>query len=443
MKDSVVSYKPVRKRLILQLSRDRILSVSSGAAFCLTDASPLFSEFAETLLCFTERLYHALLEESADQVFFLSREGQPLMRAFELYQLCVGGKIIPRYLEVSRRSTVLPSLSSLECESFDTLFRQYREISLYEFLASLGLDSYVSELSELIGVSGADISTRLHDFPTSGVFLRLLESSRFQTIYEAERMARKDAFLAYLSSISGGEIPKRMVIVDVGWKGTIQDNLHSLLCLGEGASVRSLMGYYVGLIGAGSVREGNEKKGLLFSSVGRRSPYFHVFNENRALFEILLAADHGSIKSYEINELGKAVPICGDFDERDMIKKYVLPVQGFIFDRFEYISSLRASHEISLRSVALTHSRMVFSPTKQELDWFDSVFHVENYGVFERSEFKSSRTGLALWGRVFFLLGAIGCRGRGVLGFWPWKTLRETVGATAALLYSFIRRMQR
>ena len=103
------------------------------------DRFDLFPELATSLFYWVERLHRTLVEQGVEQVFFLSREGQPLMRMFEAYRQKAGGRIALRYLEVSRRSTLLPSLAPLAEEGFETLFRQYRRMSLLEFLSSLGL----------------------------------------------------------------------------------------------------------------------------------------------------------------------------------------------------------------------------------------------------------------------------------------------------------------
>jgi predicted HAD superfamily hydrolase len=106
----------------------------------------LFPELATTLLYFIARLHDALVEQGVRQVYFLSREGQPLKRMFDLYQNKVSGSITSYYLEVSRRSTLLPSLEPLAEEGFETLFRQYRRISLFEFLSSLGLEAQMRRI---------------------------------------------------------------------------------------------------------------------------------------------------------------------------------------------------------------------------------------------------------------------------------------------------------
>lgn len=406
----------------------------------------LFPEMASSLFHFIGCLYRVLIESKAEQVFFLSREGQPLLRMFEMYREKAGGKMVSRYLEISRRSSLLPSLLPLADEPFDTLFRQYRRMSLLEFLSSLGLEAWAGEFARALGLPEGAEALREDDFPTCITFKALKALPLFVELYESERLARRRAFVAYLSELSGGTPPARLVVVDVGWKGTIQDNLFALLCRDDDTPVRAITGYYVGLVAEGAAGPGNDKYGLLFSAVGKRSPRFQVFNENRALFEVMLAADHGSVVSYEIDATGHGRPIRGEFEEGEMLATEVFPVQRQIFAHFgRFVAAMPAGGQggMPFKAVVRAHARMVFSPTPRELAWFSSVFHVENYGMFERSYFALPDLRPGLVQRLHFLAGLLRRRGFGALGFWPWSTLNARGGTWPAMMYGAIRRWQR
>ena len=366
---------------------------------------------------------------------------------FDTYRERSSGQIKSHYLEVSRRSTLLPSLSPLSDENFETLFRQYRRISLHEFLSSLGLEKQTYSLVRSLGLTEGAEKSREDDFPTSPIFLALKALPQFQALYESERVARRLAFIDYLRALSGGCLPTRFVIVDVGWKGTIQDNLFRLLCCDNDTPVRVVTGFYIGLVGQGAAGPCNEKYGLLFSSVGALSPKFHVFNENRSLFEVMLAADHGSIVSYESTDDGRARPIRGEFEEGEMLAAEVFPVQRKLFEHFEQLLSVMPSLSKGLSQtfehVVRSHARMVFKPTWRERTWFSSVFHVENYGVFERSHFNQPALQPSLVGRIQFLMQLLRGCAVSALGFWPWSTLYERGGALPASIYGVIRRLQR
>ncbi|MDX9664601.1 hypothetical protein QMK50_06420 [Pseudomonas sp. P5_152] len=407
----------------------------------------LFGEMADTLLYWVSELHRTLIGNGVKQVFFLSREGQPLKQMFDRYCVRVGVPIQSRYLEVSRRSTLLPSLNTLSEERFETLFRQYRCMSLLEFLSSLGLDEFCVELSALLGLTNEQLNQRQEDFPESELFYRLKALPRFIEIYDEQRLSRQKAFEQYISVLSEGDVPENLVVVDVGWKGTIQDNLYALLCKGPASPIKSVTGYYIGLIAPGAAGAANLKHGLLFSSIAGRTPRFHVFNENRALFEILLAADHGSVASYLIDTDGKALAVHDTYHEQEMVEALVFPVQRYLFARFDQLLDAMTQQadvkSLRLGQIARSHARLVFQPSQPEIDWFSSVFHVENYGVFERSFFTGVHKVPSFSARLKFMFTVLRRNGRGLLGFWPWKKLDERVGRPIANLYGLIRYFQK
>ena len=438
----------LRSRMDKVLGTSRKPSINStplGAQ--LPNIHDLFPELATSFFYFVDRLYETLTEQGIQAVYFLSREGQPLMRMFDMYCKQMGAGIVSHYLEVSRRSTLLPSLAPLAEENFETLFRQYRRISLVEFLSSLGLEVHLENIAQALGMADGAASQREDDFPSSSTFTALKALPQFQELYESERQKRRHAFIAYLTELSGGTLPPRLVIVDVGWKGTIQDNLFALLCRQGDTPVSQITGYYMGLVAQGAAGPCNDKYGLLFSTAGVPSPKFQVFNENRALLEVVLAADHGSIYSYAFNAGGLPCAIRGEFEEGEMLATQVLPVQHQLMAHFKHlvITNLVFGNRrpFPLQKVVQAHARMVFNPTPRERAWFTSVFHVENYGVFERSHFVQQGNHAGLFERLRFLMRLLLQRRPSTSGFWPWNTIYERGGALPAAIYAAIRRLQR
>lgn len=406
----------------------------------------VFPELATSLYAFIGQLHAQLQERQVTDVCFLSREGQLLMRLFQTYQEGRPGGVTHtvrcHYLEVSRRATFLPSLGSLEHETFDALFRQYRNISAQEFLASLGLEVHAEAIAGDLNISKDDLARRRDHLPSQPLYKQLLDCERFQRVYESERLSRREAFVAYLGTFFGGVLPGTLHIVDVGWKGTIQDNLYNLLCRGE-TQIQSIEGYYVGLVAPGAANSHNKKQGLLFSAIGGKSPGFSIFNENRALFEITLAADHGSASSYRFDEHGCPTPVRDHFEEADVVAQFVVPVQIRILDRFAGLLKHSDSEVFdggdTRRAAAVYHSRMVFRPTEDEMRWFSTVYHVENFGVFEHSRFGSERAEEHFLQRLKFCLKMIICPRRVQLGFWPWLSIRRRGFSSIAYAYRLIR----
>lgn len=367
-------------------------------AIFATDDHFLFEEFALTAFYFIQDLHTQLSLKGYKDVFFLAREGQELKEMFNIYQdTCIKNeelKITPHYLMVSRRATFMPSLQRLENEKFFNLFRQYIKISFAEFMYSLGFDD--AEIDPLAAKLGIDKYKREMDFPRSEAFVRTLISDDFYSLYEHRRVAQKNNFKEYLSSF-GAKQPDRLAIVDVGWKGTIQDNIFKIL--DEQVNVE---GFYIGLIVPIANDDArNLKHGLLFSH-NHRDKFYDIFDENRSLFEVLFAANHGSVISYNKNDNGNIQIKTENFnDEIGFYKNSIFPVIRRITMQFRRISAEYAKTAINTEDLytlaAKHHSRMVLFPKKEELNWHLDLYHVENFGVFERNVFSKEKHSISFF----------------------------------------------
>ncbi|KUY67425.1 hypothetical protein WI25_22205 [Burkholderia cepacia] len=404
-----------------------------------------FRDLSLTLYLFTRRLFDAALKDGVRDLFFFAREGLLLKQMFDVVQAKGGAAPIrSHYLKVSRRSTFLLSLRSLDQEQFEVLFRQYRRISIAEFLKSLALEEHLPTFATELNVEHSRLAERSADLPHDPLFVSLLRLPSFVQVYETERLARSKAFENYVSSFCDGTIPERLNVVDVGWKGSIQDNVFGWLSNLRGDSAR-VKGYYVGLVATGNAGPSNEKEGLLFESTGERTAGYYVFNENRSLFEVLLHANHGSAQRYIQADADEVVVVEDTFEEGPMIEAIVKPVADCVMAAFvriaEAMSTLDVSEHELLAFVVKRHSRMVFQPTSSEIEWMRSLSHVENFGVFEASTFDNRRASLSFSARLRFSIDIFRQRQRD-LGFWPWLTIEERALWGMAGVYRVIRMRQ-
>ena len=100
------------------------------------------------------------------KVLFCSREGQLLKELFDLYQSTFlhKNKIQTYYFYVSRRSTLIPSLTNPDVEDFDIIFRQYKKISLENFLLNLNFSD--EEIKQIAGDLRVEIKETLEKIPS-------------------------------------------------------------------------------------------------------------------------------------------------------------------------------------------------------------------------------------------------------------------------------------
>ncbi len=365
-----------------------------------------FGEMGLTLWYFIRKLFVRLNNDSVHDVFFCSKEGEFLRKLFIQFQiLCFGREIIrSHYLLVSRKATFICSLDSLEKEDFSRLFAHYRDISFKEFLLSLNFS--VKTAKKICELLELPYNTRIQDLEKSFEFQSLVSSDIFRDFYEIHRVEQKKHFLSYLESFGKEAISPSFTMVDVGWKGSIQNNIRR--CLPEDIVVN---GYYIGLLSPTEVTETNRKHGVLFSDVPVHSPFIHVFNNNRSLFEMLLGATHGSAdgyfdekvfadekdhrKSLAFSHSGKndqtVVSVLDLPEERKLFKEKIEPLQGAYLQMNRELTkafSLSLKNSPDLQWFAERHARMVFFPEKREVIFFSMLYHLENFGLFEFTDFQ-------------------------------------------------------
>jgi HAD superfamily hydrolase (TIGR01549 family) len=401
-----------------------------------------FLEMGCSLWLFTHRLFQELHRKDVKDVFFLSKEGEFLKKLFDLYQMKVFGQLQIRshYLLASRKATFIASLCPLEQEDFLRLFLHYRDISIRDFLQSLNFEN--ESIEYLCRQLSADCNQRFQNLRFRQEFSELLSLQAFREEFEMRRQQQRSNFIRYLGSF-GINLSEGLHVVDVGWKGSIQDNIFHIL-----AGKVQLAGYYIGSFNATERQENNQKKGVLFDNYQKYSPFFHVYNNNRSLFEMMLGATHGSADCYLLTseyekdtahshllihstiqtDNGRLVVMVLDLpEERKLFEDTIRPLQDSLLTIFSDLTArfLHAACESpSMEWFARRHARMVFTPTKKEVDFFATLYHLENFGIFEYTNFNVAGK-LTIRERLRNLINVM--KDRSVLesGIWPPVILRR------------------
>ena len=367
-----------------------------------------FREISLTLWYFTWLLFQELSRRRITDVFFFSKEGEFLKKIFDRLQndLFGGSVITSHYLLVSRKATFLASLRPLPEEDFSRLFPHYRDISLRDFLLSLNFEESLAQ--SICDQAGLEYQTRYLDLGNTPEFQKLLDLERFRQVYESRRSSQRNNFIAYLDSFGVNYAADGLAIVDVGWKGSIQDNLYYIL-----REQIQVQGFFIGSLIATEKKEQNTKKGLLFDDTPQQTPYFNVYNNNRSLFEMMLGASHGSADGYftpeqfaqlpddhqrEITrrlttERGEILVATLDLpEERTLFEQKIRPIQDQVYQDAGRLNKACLGSSCSLPTpewFARQHARMVFAPTRSEVDFFESLYHLENFGIFEYTDFRT------------------------------------------------------
>ena len=358
-----------------------------------------------SLYSFIEKLYYELLSRDVKEVFFLSREGEYLKKLFDYYcDKVYGKKIETHYLYVSRKSTYLPSLKSLDNEDFSSLLKQYSYVTIREFLKSLNFEnseiniiikSYQKDVKKLLDqfitdkdyektikhIITDDVDEKIPNFIKSGSLKILKKNDEFKRIYEKNRIEQKENFIQYIKEKTSSN---ELYVVDIGWNGSIQNNIQNIL-----GNSYTVVGFYFGM-NRRNKNEKNEKYGLMFTTEPKNDA-FDLYNQNRSLYEIILGASHGSANKYIKKNEKVEVALFALKEEKKIYENVIKPLQDRMFEIYKQIVGLLANGYYDNNKLYKLFNQiqynMLFHPNKKQLQFFNKIYHYENFGVFEFTEF--------------------------------------------------------
>jgi FMN phosphatase YigB (HAD superfamily) len=208
------------------------------------------------------------IELDEDTVFYMSREGASAAEIHGLVAKQMFGSQAPRcvHLEVSRRSTFGPSLTSLDDASLGRMWRQYSAQSPAGLLASLGLEP--ARFDDQLRKAGLAPDASIEGIRSNLRVREFLDRPDVSASITATLTTQREALLRYLADREF--VRPRRVVVDVGWRGTIQDNLCHLLPDTE------LHGVYLGLFPFYNPQPVNATKRAVIFDGNRGEPFDHV-----------------------------------------------------------------------------------------------------------------------------------------------------------------------
>ena len=303
----------------------------------------VFGGYSFYFYYFTEKLYNELKKDHIRNVVFLAREGQFLKKLFDRYLNVVEDYTIKtEYMYVSRMATVAASLKSIDSEDFESIFSRYPDISIRDFLATIGFNK--NDIDSIISSEFEKQVGKIANFKNSAEFLKLISNKYFLRVYDQVRNEQKTLLNTYVREKCNSN-DKKLCIVDVGWKGTIQDAIYKAL---DGKY--SIKGYYIGQTESGMMNSKNRKNGLIFSQYPVKTKYYDYFIQNTLLIEQLASANHGSTVRYKLVN-NDVQPVLSDNDSKDYnIYNIVKNTQKVIIDNMDkyyqlFINSVYSSED--------------------------------------------------------------------------------------------------
>lgn len=313
--------------------------------------------FGPVLFGFCRMIKAVAERENADSIFFLSRDGYLVKRAFDAMYPDFNGK--ESYLHVSRRALRLPCC---RCgKDLEAVLPNTKYVTFSSVLDALGIDR-LRRGSFSTGLSLDTVLEDAHMLSEIGEYATTWEVLKAEALSAARREC--DAAVRYFES---SDLLGKCLVVDIGWHGSLQRSLERIL--GEAGIDARLFGCYLGL------DVPNDE--LDFKAEGYLGEYFP--GAFLGLVETCFLAHEGSTKRYVATDDGKVIAELypyeyGDIstDEESNESELVGQIQnGAVAFVAEY-SRFDSKYDCDIKPSALFEPLRCYGlkPTLEEVDRF-------------------------------------------------------------------------
>lgn len=313
---------------------------------------------------FTKWLIRKFKEEKIEKVFFLSREGLCLKKAFEILNKN-DNTIQDNYLYVSRRSTRTPLLENINTiEDVFSIVKMKHIIDLKSFFINVGLN--IENYDKLLKKYNCKEETNIKRIKN---FNELFEEIKNDIIDNSIRESQN--IVGYLKQ---EKFKGKLAIVDVGWEGTMQN---SLLTLNKKHNLGAeIYGFYLGQSQAAKkyIQNGIKTYAYLFDYTSNEYNDIRPFLN---LFESFFLAQHGTTMYYQYNRnsYNPVLDKCEySKDEKDIFKKIQDGAFDFIYDYNESnINAINFYPSIS----SLNIKKLGLNPSLKNVKLFGNINYLE------------------------------------------------------------------
>ena len=252
-----------------------------------------YNSFGKFLFGYSNWIAKKIYEFDIDKVFFLSRDGYIMKKAFDLFNY---DGIDTHYLEVSRRSLRIPVL--YKNNSFNDVINclpNAKLISIDVFFETIGLkkNKYRS-LFEKYGLL-YDMSFDSKEIKNNSSLKKFYEEVLINDVIKNS----KEEYENLVKYLKQEKVFGKFAIVDIGWSGSMQRYLCSTL--DELNIENSIYGFYIGVadyyINNYKINNSLKMYGYLFDFKNSNDPidYRKPFV---GLFETLFLEQDGSVEKY-------------------------------------------------------------------------------------------------------------------------------------------------
>lgn len=268
------------------------------------------------------------------KIFFLSREGSLLKRAYE--ELYPNQNETTAYLYVSRSALQVPLL--LFCRDFHDMCNRVKPLMREHTLKAIGENCH-------LGNGYEEKLASLYLKPEDDIFHipKTAQDEYFHLVQELGQDYFSEQYALIVAYLSQEELYGAAMLSDIGWHGTMQQAL-SEYCQDNA----SLHGCYIGCWNPSSskIYEGLSRDGYLTTPGGDKEMEL-LLRFSCDIMETLLSNSEGSVTAYKTIE-NKVVPILRESELNSSNRKFIHQIQEYAIDFLRDMNHSRIYSQVEI-----------------------------------------------------------------------------------------------
>lgn len=356
------------------------LSCAKKEANC--EKNKLFNsgvDLAPILYFFGYSIVEYAIKNNIDKVYYFTREGETFIKIHELIKRNNPfGVKVPECetLEVSRMATFSASLKEFSITELLRLWSQYREQSINALFKTLAID--INKYKDFMEKYDINIEEKIEEPWFNAKVQKLCKDREFINKIQVELEDKRNELTTYFTNKLGIQNDnKPLFVVDIGWRGTIQDNLCYIY------PNKKIGGFYLTLYDYYNLQPENSYK---ISYLDDKEIRDNEIGKIITLLEWIYNPGTGSVIEYK---QGKAIRKAKT-EETEIVKKYIKPLQEGMFAGAEVINEYMKYHPYEANETKNYVYDLIrnikTNPSKELIEAYYSMVFNDTFGTAEYVE---------------------------------------------------------
>ncbi len=342
-------------------------------------------DIASILYFYVLSIVEYAIKNKIETVYYATREGETFIKIHEIIkENNPFGVEIPEceIIEVSRMATFSASMKEMSIEELMRLWSQYKKQSMKALFKTLAID--INEYTKYFEKYKIDISENI-DKPWENTKIKeLFVDDNFINSMNTKLAEKKQQLKEYFEKTKGiKNEPGKILMVDIGWRGTIQDNLAYIY------DQKTIEGYYLTLFNFKNKQPVNTKKIAYINDSGIRE---NEIGKMITLLEWIYNPGTGSVVRYEN---GTAIRKAKK-EELNVVKKYIKPMQDGMLEAAkiinEYIKYHMYEEQETKQYIYNVLKNVCSQPSKDIIEAYYSMVFNDTFGSDEHVEKEAKLT---------------------------------------------------